>query len=410
MNGNWAFNWVLIMHHNWPALGRRFALVTLVAAAGVIALPAEIGSKVMIYLAASTLVMALLMGLLFDTRRAAGLHLGLSLLILLLTFGMAGWLLNEVNTRDALLGGVVVLTMMTSNLVHLLGAVLREMARGQFQHDAVAEGLKHNAGPILLANLTTVLGFVISAWINPDLSPMAWIVSLGALASLWVTLTWLPWILLRWFLEFRVGNPQDRHGYGRLVRWLSRHRWLPRLIAVGGLLLLVGLSSWAVMTMGTQFMAIAVMLGVTFLLLMVVWSHWGMAALAVALNWGAVVCAAWLWVGLTNQSLSPFALLVPLGLVIDDSIHFFTRYVRAMHMGLLDTPLLRVRFALGSVGRTIWMTSLLLIAGLSVLLLVGDALIVQAVYLTGIAMLLATWLLIVWLPALLLSYRVETNK
>ncbi|HID00270.1 MAG TPA: hypothetical protein EYP05_02870, partial [Piscirickettsiaceae bacterium] len=225
MNGNWAFNWVLIMHHNWPALGRRFALVTLVAAAGVIALPAEIGSKVMIYLAASTLVMALLMGLLFDTRRAAGLHLGLSLLILLLTFGMAGWLLNEVNTRDALLGGVVVLTMMTSNLVHLLGAVLREMARGQFQHDAVAEGLKHNAGPILLANLTTVLGFVISAWINPDLSPMAWIVSLGALASLWVTLTWLPWILLRWFLEFRVGNPQDRHGYGRLVRWLSRYRW-----------------------------------------------------------------------------------------------------------------------------------------------------------------------------------------
>jgi len=94
MNGNWAFNWVLIMHHNWPALGRRFALVTLVAAAGVIALPAEIGSKVMIYLAASTLVMALLMGLLFDTRRAAGLHLGLSLLILLLTFGMAGWFLN----------------------------------------------------------------------------------------------------------------------------------------------------------------------------------------------------------------------------------------------------------------------------------------------------------------------------
>ncbi len=410
MNGNWAFNWVLIMHHNWAALGRRFALITLLLVLGAFMLPDAVGSRVLAYLAASAVVMALLMGWLFDTRRAALLHLGLSLLILLLTFGMAGWWLDEVKVRDWLLGGVVVLTMMTSNLVHVLGAVLREMARGQFQHDAVAEALKHNAGPIVLANLTTVLGFTISAWVNPTLSQMAWIVALGALASLWTTLTWLPWVLLRWFLEFRVGNPEDRHGYGRLVRWLSARFWLPRLIVVGSLVVLIGLSVWVMRLMGEQFAAIAVMLGVTFLLLGWVWHHWGMAALAVALNWGAVVCAAWLLVQLTEQPLSPLALLVPLGLVIDDSIHFFTRYVRAMHMGLFDTPLLRVRFALGSVGRMIWMTSLLLMAGLSVLLALQEPLINQAVLLTDLAMLLATWLLIVWLPALLVVSQNVADK
>ncbi len=405
MDGNWAFNWVLIMHHNWRPLGWRFAVVTLGVMVGVLFLPSSVGGEVLAYLLGAVGVMAVLMAWLFDTYRAALLHLGLSGLILLMTFGMAGWWLESASMRDWLLGGVVVLTVLTSNLVHVLGAILREMARGQFQHDAVAEGLKHNAGPILLANLTTVMGFMISAWVNPALGGMAWIVGLGALASLWVTLTWLPWVLLRWFLEFRVGNPEDRHGFSGVVRWLSRHPVLPKLLAAVSVVVLCLLSVWAVRQMGVRFGAVAVMLGVTLVLLGWHWRQWPLALLAVAMNWLAVSVSAFALVVTLGEPLQPLALLVPLGLVIDDAIHFFTRYVRAMRIGLFDTPLLRVRFALGSVGRTIWMTSLLLMAGLSVLLLKEDPLIRQAVLMTDLAMLLATWMLVIGYPALLLSIK-----
>uniref|UniRef100_UPI0025E519BF hypothetical protein n=1 Tax=Sulfurivirga sp. TaxID=2614236 RepID=UPI0025E519BF len=150
-------------------------------------------------------------------------------------------------------------------------------------------------------------------------------------------------------------------------------------------------------------LSVLLMLAGTGVLLWMAWRDGRLVLLALTLDALVVMVAAALVLPWWPQ-LSPLALLVPLGLVIDDAIHFFTRYARARQIELFDTVELRMRFALGSVGRTIWMTSLLLMAGLSVLLWHDDAAIRQAVVVTDIAMVLATFLLVVWLPALALSW------
>lgn len=402
MEGYWAFAWVQIIAHNWRSLGWRFALVSGLIVLGVMRLPFSLLAETAPWWLASVAVLVPLMAWLFDTRRAALLQGGLSLGILLLMLGLLGWFGIAMQVRDLMFGGVVVLTMLTSNLVHVLGTVLREMARGQFQDDAVAEALKHNAAPILLANLTTLIGFWIVAWWSPAFTAMAWVVTAGALMSLWVTLTWLPWILLRYRLEFRVGHYSDRHGFSRLVRWMRAHPRLTRWLGVAGLVVLLvanGIVLWKALA---SVSSILLMLAVVWLLLWLAWQQAIMPTTAVLMNWLAVslVAALLLVIGLP---VSAMAMIVPLGLVIDDAIHFFTRMVRASRMGVFDTAELRIRFALGSVGRTIWMTSLLVSAALLPLWFSGDSLLQQTIVVTVLALFVATWLLIVWYPAFLIS-------
>lgn len=402
MEGYWAFAWVQIIAHNWRSLGWRFALVSLLIAVGAFRLDMSLISATAPWWLASVAVLVPLMAWLFDTRRTAILQGGLALVILLLMVGGLGWLGIAMQPRDLMFGGVVVLTMLTSNLVHVLGTVLREMARGQFQDDAVAEALKHNAAPILLANLTTLLGFWVVAWWSPDFTAMAWVVTAGALMSLWVTLTWLPWVLLRYRLEFRVGHYSDRHGFSRLVRWMKAHPGLTRLLGIMGIAMLIIANVVVFWKAFDSVSGIMVMLAVVWLLLWLAWHQASTATVAVLMNWLAVSLVAALLLGL-DLSVSTLAMIVPLGLVIDDAIHFFTRMVRAGRIGLFDTAELRIRFALGSVGRTIWMTSLLVIAALSPLWFSGDALLRQTILVTALALLVATWLLIVWYPAFLIS-------
>ncbi|SIN91306.1 hypothetical protein SAMN05443662_0958 [Sulfurivirga caldicuralii] len=402
MEGYWAFAWVQIIAHNWSSLGWRFALVSLLIAAGIFHLDISLISETVPWWLASLTVLVPLMAWLFDTRRTAILQGVLSLLILVLMLGGLGWLAIPMQPRDLMFGGVVVLTMLTSNLVHVLGTILREMARGQFQDDAVAEALKHNAAPIILANLTTLLGFWVVAWWSPDFKALAWVVTAGALMSLWVTLTWLPWLLLRYRLEFRVGHYSDRHGFSRLVRWMKVHPSLTRLLGIAGMVALIVANAVVFWKAFESVSSILVMLAVVWLLLWLAWRQVGTATVAVLMNWLAVSLVAALLLVL-DLSVSTLAMIVPLGLVIDDAIHFFTRMVRAGRVGLFDTRELRIRFALGSVGRTIWMTSLLVIAALSPLWFSGDPVLQQTILVTALALLVATWLLIVWYPAFLIS-------
>jgi len=402
MEGYWAFHWVQIIAHNWRSLGWRFALLSGLIAVGALRLPFSLIMETVPWWMASVAVLIPLMAWLFDTRRAALLQGVLAVMILLLMLGLLGWLGIAMQARDLMFGGVVVLTMLTSNLVHVLGTVLREMARGQFQDDAVAEALKHNAAPIVLANVTTLVGFWIVAWLSPVFAAMAWVVTAGALMSLWVTLTWLPWALLRYRLEFRVGFYSDRHGFSRLVQWMKRRPRIARALGLGGVLLLLvanGIVLWQALSSVSGILA---MLAVVWLLLWLAWRQVSMPTVAVLMNWLAVSLVAAL-ILLIGSPLSTVAMVVPLGLIIDDAIHFFTRMVRASRIGLFDTVELQIRFALGSVGRTIWMTSLLVSAALVPLWFTGDLLLRQTVLVTVLSLFVATWLLIVWYPAFLIA-------
>ncbi len=136
--------------------------------------------------------------------------------------GLLAWLRHTLH-EEAVLALVVVMALMMSNLVHVLSTLLREMARASFQHDAIAEALSLNAMPVLLTNVTTTFGFVVAAWFEPRFADMAWIVGLGALVSYLTLMSWTPAILLKWFLEFRVGHYDDRHGFVELAEKFQRY-------------------------------------------------------------------------------------------------------------------------------------------------------------------------------------------
>ncbi len=63
---------------------------------------------------------------------------------------------------------------------------------------------------------------------------------------------------------------------------------------------------------------------------------------------------------------------VTLGIVVDDTIHFLHRYLQGRHRGL-DAPA-AVRYAFGAVGTALWVTTVVLVAGFSVLTLSGFSL------------------------------------
>ncbi len=212
MNGRWAYNWVQILAHHYVLNAVVFAAAWLLALAGVFKSPALFEQMNFMWV---WLALALMGGVsvkVMDSVKTGVLVFGLSLAVLGAVLGLLGWF-GLALTETSVLGMVVVLALMMSNLVHVMAALLREMARGGFQHDALAEALNMNAAPVFLSNLTTGLGFAVAAFYDARLLDAAWVVLLGALASYTMLMTGLPLILLRWFLEFRVGHYEDRHGF-----------------------------------------------------------------------------------------------------------------------------------------------------------------------------------------------------
>lgn len=355
----------------------------------------------LILLSSSLFVMSLVVGYLLESPKVALLQLGLSIYIVLMTFGGLGWFGYGL-TQESLLGLVVLITLMSSNLVHVLSTLLREMARGLFQYDAIAEALKLNASPIFLSNLTTALGFVLAAYVDSGYSSLAWLVVIGVLFSFLITISWLPMVLLNWLLEFRVGNPADRHGLTFLGSWLLKNP-LYRILIIGlGLLLGVVLIfvHYELLSGFEQLLWLVGIFGILFLLF---WQSLSMALMNLMINFLALLTAITLFVLLTGEIKWALMLwMVPLGIIVDDGIHFFSRYARAKYTVFSD-PKSAVIFAMASVGRPIWITSWVLFTGLAVLLFSENRMVFEASLLTMLALVVATFFILTVLPALLMS-------
>ncbi len=403
MNASWAYNWVQIMAHNKRLIIIVMALLSLLAIFGLSKVDVNPMLSDLGLLAISLVLMSLTMGYLMDSFKAGLVQFVLSLYILLMLFGCLGWL--GVNfTAESVLGLVVVITLMTSNLVHILSSLLREMARGVFQYDALSEALKLNATPVFLSNFTTALGFVFAAWFDPSLTGLAVIVSLGMVISYLSSMSWLPLFLLSWLLEFRVGNTSDRHGFSFLSKWLVKNPalrnglvWLVLLAAIG-----LTLFNWLVLP---KFQDVFWLLGSFLILFVVFWQSLKLAFINVIVNLVALLMTInliMLFIPLDNITL--LLLMVPLGLIVDDGIHFFSRYVRAQHSFFTD-PESAVRFAMASVGRPIWITSWVLWVGLSVLVFSQSEIVQLASLVTLLALAISTFLILVIVPSILISLQ-----
>ena len=399
MYGHWSFSWVQIIAHNKGVLLSVLSLLSLGLIMGLMNLEQSISPLSWGLLLGSIVLMSLAMAKLLDSLKAAVLQLGLSFYILAMTLGALGWL-GLVLDEKAMLGLVILMTVMTSNLVHILSTLLREMSRGLFQYDAVAEALKFNSSPIFLANFTTLLGFAFAAWYEPELATMAWIVGIGVAISYFTTLSWLPLILLKWLLEFRVGSHADRYGYAFVATWMQNSPGLLKLVLVLFTVGFVGLlwSAQGLLPLLNELAGMLIFMGVLFML------FWKSLTLAIA-NTLANLLALTLTVAVfyllsANASISLLLLMVPMGLIVDDGIHFFSRYVRAKQ-GLFSDSTSAVRYAMASVGRPIWMTSWIVMIGLMVLLFSPQAAVQQASFITMISLVFATVIILFIIPAFL---------
>ncbi|GKT11627.1 MAG: hypothetical protein ISEC1_P0594 [Thiomicrorhabdus sp.] len=402
MNGSWAFYWVQIIGHNKGVLTILWTLISGLLLLGVVSLEGSAIFSQIRLLSLSLLLMAVVVGFLMDSVKIAFIQFLMSLYILLMTFGVLG-LFEIALTEESILGFVVVVTLITSNLVHVLSTLLREMARGSFQYDAVNEALKLNITPLLLSNLTTALGFLFAAWFNIDLMGLALVVMIGVLISSLTLLSWLPLLLTSWLLEFRVGNSADRHGLSFMVIWLIKHthsRWV-----LVGLNILLGLGllvyGWKILD---YFQEILWLFGLFFVLFLVFWQG-GLALINSWLNLTALLMtAAIMGYFIESHLMTMLVLMMPIGLIVDDGIHFFSRYSKAIKL-LYAKPKDATLFAMASVGRPIWITSCVLVVGLSVLLFSHNEQVQVASLMTVLSIVVSTLMMLVFAPALLISQQ-----
>jgi len=107
-----------------------------------------------------------------------------------------------------------------------------------------------------------------------------------------------------------------------------------------------------------------------------------------------------LLVGMVGLGLSVVASLT-LGIVVDDTIHFLSKYLRARREEGMDSAH-AVRYAFNTVGTAMWVTTVALVAGFSVLIFSGYNINSQMGLLSAITISLALLLDFLFLPALLL--------
>ena len=96
-----------------------------------------------------------------------------------------------------------------------------------------------------------------------------------------------------------------------------------------------------------------------------------------------------------------------LGIVVDDTVHFLSKYLRARREHNLNTKE-SVRYAFRTVGTALWVTSFILIAGFFVLTYSGFAVNSDMGLLTAIAIVFALLADFLFLPTLLM--RLEEGK
>ena len=306
-------------------------------------------------------------------------------------------LLNIAENEYSVLSRVVVVTIMMSHLIHFITTLLREMARGIHQYDAVVEALVITHQPILLSSLTTILGFVVISIFNQQFSVMAYQVIIGVGLSYLSLLVVVPVILMNWLLEFRVGHYADRHGLDWVLKLTAKY---PSLVIFSKILfaVLVLFLLFKVVLVIDSITALLSMLLVSFVLLLSVWKKLTISFTAILIALSSVLLAVTVLLSFDFMSqVATLVLLVPIGIVLDDVVHFFTRYIRA-ESSYITQPLDKMKYSLNSVGKSIWLTSQLLIVGMVVLLFSNNQMVVQASLVTIIALICVSFILLWLLP------------
>jgi len=135
----------------------------------------------------------------------------------------------------------------------------------------------------------------------------------------------------------------------------------------------------------------------------------GMISLLPNLMPAAVGFGVWgLFVGQVGMGLSA-VIGVTLGIIVDDTVHFLSKYIRARReKGLSSEDAIRYSFA--SVGRALWITTIVLIAGFGVMATSSFKVNAEMGLLTAVTIFIALIIDFLFLPPLLMVLKSKKDK
>ena len=179
-------------------------------------------SSQMIFLPASLVLMAVILGLLIRSWAgvaATGLVIVFSILV---SLGGGVWLGLPFSPPISP-APTIVLMIVVANCVHLLVALQQRLRAGDSRNKAIVEALRLNLHPVFLASLTTALGFLSMNFSEvPPYRHLGNFIAIGIAASFALSVTFLPALIS--LLPLRARPGRHAPGMDRLADAVLRHR------------------------------------------------------------------------------------------------------------------------------------------------------------------------------------------
>ncbi|HFD32792.1 MAG TPA: RND family transporter [Gammaproteobacteria bacterium] len=178
-----------------------------------------------------TLIMfgLIIFGLLIFLRSITGTVsiLIVMLLSIMATVGFSGWI-GVLLTPVSAGAPTIVMTIVVANAVHILVTMIHGMRAGLEKREALIESLRINMQPVVLATVTTVIGFLSMHFSDvPPFHDLGNMVAVGVITTLLLSMTFLPWLLM--LLPMRVhviADHSNRHMQGFSNFIIAKHKTL----------------------------------------------------------------------------------------------------------------------------------------------------------------------------------------
>jgi len=159
-----------------------------------------------------TLIMfaLILVGLLIFLRNITAT---ISILIIIIasimaTMGFSGWYGIQLTPVSAS-APTIVMTIAVANAVHVLMTLLHAMRMGMDKRAAIQESLQVNLQPVILATITTMVGFLTMHFSDvPPFHDLGKMVVVGVMVSFLLSMTLIPWLIM--LLPIRVKKQETQ--------------------------------------------------------------------------------------------------------------------------------------------------------------------------------------------------------
>ena len=147
------------------------------------------------------------------------------LLSMVTAVGWAGWAGIEL-TPPSSAAPTIIMTLAVADSIHILVVLLALMRKGQGKREALVESLRLNLAPVALTSLTTAIGFLsLNFSDSPPFGDLGNITSVGVLAALFYSVTFLPAFVALVPLRARVRSGPQNQIIDRFAQWVvARHR------------------------------------------------------------------------------------------------------------------------------------------------------------------------------------------